>query len=236
MGDLVALLVLGVLGWAMSRTGWPRAPLLIGFVLAGPMERYFVQTTGIYNRWEWLGRPGVLVIAAVLVAPFVWGLISMLRRRRAAPGETPETGAPGGRSTFDLVFSVAMLAIFAGALAQIQRFVPGARLMPLLVAVPGLALAAIQVVRSAQGRSLAGETEAAGDLRSGLLGLAALGGFLLVIWLAGFHVAAAGLMLFFGLVLGKMRPLSALTYTVAVVAVLTGLGSLLSIHWPAGIL
>lgn len=47
----------GLLGWGMSGTGWPRAPLLIGFVLAGPMERYFVQTTGIYG-WSWLQRPG----------------------------------------------------------------------------------------------------------------------------------------------------------------------------------
>lgn len=236
MGDLAALLVLGVLGWAMSRTGWPRAPLLIGFVLAGPMERYFVQTTGIYDRWEWLGRPGVLVIAAVLAAPFVWGLVSTLRRRRAVARETPTAKAPGTRSTFDMVFSVTMLVIFAGALFQIQGLVPGARLMPLLIAVPGLALAAFQVVRSVQGRSLGGETAAAGDPGSALVGLAALAGFLLVIWLAGFHVAAAGLMLFFGLVLGKMRPLPAIAYMAAVVAVLTGIGTLLGIHWPVGIL
>lgn len=88
----------------MSGTGWPRAPLLIGFVLAGPMERYFVQTAGIYG-WSWLQRPGVLIIGVVLVAPFVWGLWSLVRRLKAAAraqaggGEAwtgPHATAPGG--------------------------------------------------------------------------------------------------------------------------------------------
>ena len=235
MGDLLALFLMGLLGWVMSRTGWPRAPLLIGFVLAGPMERYFVQTTGIYNQGEWIYRPGVLIIGAVLVAPFVWGLVSWVRRRREARAET----APAGqRSAIDLVFSAVMFAVFAGALVQIQRFVPGARLMPLVIAVPGVVLAAFQLFRSWQGRSLAGDEgpPAAGELRSGLMGFLALGGFFLLIWVAGFHVAAVALMLLFSLALARMRFVPAIVYTAAIVAALTGMGMLLSIHWPVGIL
>jgi hypothetical protein len=235
MGDLVALFLIGLLGWVMSRTGWPRAPLLIGFVLAGPMERYFVQTTGIYNQGEWIYRPGVLIIGAVLVAPFVWGLVSWVRRRREARAEA----APAGqRSAIDLVFSAVMFAVFAGALVQIQRFVPGARLVPLVIAVPGVVLAAFQLFRSLQGRSLAGDEgpPAAGELRSGLMGFLILGGFFFLIWVAGFHVAAVALMLLFSLALARMRFVPAIVYTAAIVAALTGMGMLLSIHWPVGIL
>ena len=32
-GDLIALLVFGVIGWIMKRMNWPRPPLILGFVL-----------------------------------------------------------------------------------------------------------------------------------------------------------------------------------------------------------
>ena len=235
MGDLVALFLLGLLGWVMSRTGWPRAPLLIGFVLAGPMERYFVITTNLYSRGEWLTRPAVLVIGAVLVAPFVWGIVGWLRRRSAPPAAEQEAGQ---RSLLDSGFSILMLLVFAGALIEIREFVPGARLMPLVAAVPGLALAGLQVTRSLQGRSLAGDEgpPSPADLRSGLVGFLALGGFFILLWLVGFHIAAAALMLLFTLGQARMRPISALLFTAVTLAFLTAFGSLLGVRWPDGIL
>ncbi|MGQ0572116.1 MAG: tripartite tricarboxylate transporter permease [Armatimonadota bacterium] len=233
MGDLMALFILGLLGWLMSRTGWPRAPLLIGFVLAGPMERYFVITTNLYG-WSWLLRPGVIIIGAVVIAPFVWGLVSMIKRRRAAEAAKEEQGQ---RSGLDLTVSVAMLLVFAGALAGITRFVPGARLVPLVASVPGLALAAIQVIRSLQGRSLAGDEgpPSQADLRAGTMAFLALGGFFILLWAVGFHVAAVAFMLLLTLGPARMRPLSAVPFTAVTIAALTGLGTLLGVHWPPGL-
>jgi len=77
---------------------------------------------------------------------------------------------------------------------------------------------------------------AAGELRSGLMGFLILGGFFFLIWVAGFHVAAVALMLLFSLALARMRFVPAIVYTAAIVAALTGMGMLLSIHWPVGIL
>src|SRR3546814_436271 len=39
-GDIIILLVIGVVGWIMKQAGWPRAPMLIGFVLSLVTERY----------------------------------------------------------------------------------------------------------------------------------------------------------------------------------------------------
>jgi len=237
MGDLVGLFVLGLLGWVMSRTGWPRAPLLIGFVLAGPMERYFVITTNLYG-WAWLTRPAVLVIGAVLLAPFVWGLAGWLRRRSApAEAAAPSVGRLP-RSSLDLIFSILMLLIFAGALLQIRTFVPGARLVPELAAVPGLALAGLQIVRSLQGRSQLGDDgpPSPADLRGGLVGFLTLGGFFILLWLVGFHIAAGALMLLYTLGLARMRPIPAVAFTAIILAFLTVFGSLLGVYWPAGVL
>ncbi len=234
MGDLIGLFALGLLGWSMSWTGWPRAPLLIGFVLAGPMERYFVITYNIFG-WSWLSRPGVVLIGLVLIAPFVYGLWTYLKRRRTP---TPREVVQGTRSGLDLGVSVAVTALFAVALIVMRGYEAGARLLPGLAAGLGLALAGVQLIRSWQGRSQAGSEGAPSpqELRGGLLGFGALGGFLILIWAAGFHLAAAAFMILLALASARMRLVSAALYTVAVLGFFELLGRVLEIHWPPGVL
>ena len=64
--DLALLLGFGVLGWIMKRSGMPRPPLLIGFILSGLAERYLWMSYNLYD-WEWLTRPGVLTIGGLAV-------------------------------------------------------------------------------------------------------------------------------------------------------------------------
>lgn len=79
-GDLILLLIFGVVGWVMKRMGWPRPPLLIGFVLANAAERYLVVASVRYGS-DWLTRPRVLIIAAILVLVLAG---SVYREQRAA--------------------------------------------------------------------------------------------------------------------------------------------------------
>jgi putative tricarboxylic transport membrane protein len=75
------LLSFGLLGWAMKRFGWPRPPLMIGFVLGDIVERYMFISVQRYD-WAWLGRPvviGLLVLAAL-------GLVRPLLREIRAEG------------------------------------------------------------------------------------------------------------------------------------------------------
>lgn len=65
-GDLIAFLVIGLLGWVMKHLDWPRPALLIGFVLAASAERYLWISWSRYE-WAWLQRPGVLIIGAAAV-------------------------------------------------------------------------------------------------------------------------------------------------------------------------
>ena len=82
-GDLLAFLIIGLLGWAMKHTGWPLPPVLIGFVLAEGAERYFFLSTARY-QWTWLQRPGVLAIAAVTVALVMAGIWLKSQSRKQA--------------------------------------------------------------------------------------------------------------------------------------------------------
>ena len=81
-GDIILMVAIGAIGWIMKQIGWPRAPLLIGFVLSVAAERYLWITVGTYGWLSWLWDPGVLIIAVLTI--FV--LLSGLRLSRRVEG------------------------------------------------------------------------------------------------------------------------------------------------------
>jgi TctA family transporter len=72
IGDLVTLLVFAAVGWLMKQFGWPRPPLLLGLVLSHVIETYLFISLRLYGM-EWLMRPGVLIIAVLIVLSVYYG-------------------------------------------------------------------------------------------------------------------------------------------------------------------
>ena len=66
-GDLASLLVFAMLGWFMKQFGWPRPPLLVGFVLGKMAERYLFISVARYGI-GWLLHPGVIIIGILAIA------------------------------------------------------------------------------------------------------------------------------------------------------------------------
>ena len=58
--DFGILLLLGLLGYVLSALAWPRAPLILGFVLGPLIERRVLLSNSVYG-WRWVLRPSVLV-------------------------------------------------------------------------------------------------------------------------------------------------------------------------------
>lgn len=237
-GDLLALLALGVLGYGMKAAGWPRAPLLIGFVLSGPLERYFWLTVNLYpDPRAWLLRPGVLVIGLLVVSPFIWSGLRALRarewrRERAVTRWTPGVGT---------VVSVGLLGVFVYAWTTSRGFLPGAALMPQSVAGVGMALALLQVVQEVRGRSVPADEEDAVALSGpaisrALRHLGGIAAYTALVWVVGIRLATAGWVMVFMRRTGRMSwPLAAL-YTAGVLAGLEALARLLGVRLPAGVL
>ena len=71
MGDLITLLIIGGLGWIMKRSGWPRPPLLLGFLLGTLIERYAVISVKAYG-FGWMTRPLVIAIILITVVTLVY--------------------------------------------------------------------------------------------------------------------------------------------------------------------
>jgi len=78
-GDLIALLVMGVLGWMMKQYGWPRPAALIGYVLSRNVETYLFISVQRYG-WSWIGRTGVIVIGLIILASLVLGIFYQTKK------------------------------------------------------------------------------------------------------------------------------------------------------------
>jgi putative tricarboxylic transport membrane protein len=82
LADLLVTLGFGALGYLMVRFEWPRAPLVLGFVLGKLAETYLFISMARYG-YGWLGQPLVIVLmvltALVVAYPYI-----QERRIRAA--------------------------------------------------------------------------------------------------------------------------------------------------------
>lgn len=79
--DLIALLGFSFLGFVMRRHGWPRSPLVLGLVLGDKMENYLWLSYGRFG-FEWLARPGVLILAALLVISLLYPALQSWREQK----------------------------------------------------------------------------------------------------------------------------------------------------------
>jgi TctA family transporter len=134
-GDLYALLGFGVLGFVMKRLRWPRPPLILGFVLGALVERYmFISVERYGAAWLW-ERPVVVVMIVITVFGILSPLFRRLRERYRA-GAAREKGVIALQRqniNADFAFTLAMLGIFAAALAISSQWEFGARLVPQVV-------------------------------------------------------------------------------------------------------
>ena len=132
-GDIVAVFVFGLLGWAMKRLRWPRPPLMLGFVLGEVVERYMFISYQLYD-WDWLLRPVVIVILVIAV----YGIIRPIARDRAArknAGQSAPRAFGFRREALngEFVFNAALFVIFVNTLIVSSQWDIGARLVPQII-------------------------------------------------------------------------------------------------------
>jgi putative tricarboxylic transport membrane protein len=93
MDNVYALLLFGVLGYALVKLGLPLAPLILGVILGDQIEVNLVRALMTdSDPWLFLTRPisgAMLLLSAASAAVAVWQ--HRRQHARAAPPETPDT-------------------------------------------------------------------------------------------------------------------------------------------------
>ncbi|MFK7963519.1 MAG: tripartite tricarboxylate transporter permease [Burkholderiaceae bacterium] len=88
VSDVLIMILLGFLGWVLSRFGFSASPIVLGLILGPIAEQGFVQAWTIGSATEdltgmFFGRPISLAIIALTVLSLVWP--AFIKQRRNSP-------------------------------------------------------------------------------------------------------------------------------------------------------
>jgi TctA family transporter len=234
IGDWISLLVFGLVGVFMKQAGWPRPPLILGYILGRIMENSLHLSIRSYG-WEWLGRPIVLILGAVIAITVFFAIRSHLRQRREAPGPVT-SDADAGDPRLSLLFSGFVLLVFAAAVIAALQWPPTVRLFPVVIGGAGLALSAgaflkdvgaVRAMNRMPGASVLPSGAAVADMRRDLARTANFFGWLAALIVAtivaGQHIALPLFMGLYLMVWGGYSWRIALLYMAAGLAFMVGM-------------
>jgi putative tricarboxylic transport membrane protein len=86
IGDLMVVLVFGLLGAVMNWLDWPKPPLILGLVLGNWSENYLYITTSRHG-WSWWSRPIVIIALIIVIAAIVYPLFTKHKKAGKLVGE-----------------------------------------------------------------------------------------------------------------------------------------------------
>lgn len=165
---ILVLLIFTPIGLCMKAFGWPRPPLVLGFILGAIIERNLQSAISAYGPMDLLTRP----ITMVLLATTALTIFFVLRSTRhsaaalaaAAAAAEPVPQAAGADVVPDVLrapdnrlslrggwklehwFALFILVAVGAMVVQAFNWMDRARFLPLLVGIPIVALTAFQLL------------------------------------------------------------------------------------------
>jgi TctA family transporter len=147
IGDWILLLIMGMVGAIMKRSGWPRPPLVLAIILGPIMENAFHLSTQAYGT-GWLLRPVSVGIGVLIVLTLIFSTRGIIRNKFA--GEGPVRGEGAERNpVISWPFSILLVVLFAGAAIMALDWPTRVKQFPLVISPPALVLAVVILVHDA---------------------------------------------------------------------------------------
>lgn len=135
----ISLLAFGALGFLLKKAGWPRPPVVLGFVLGPIMENAFVLSNQSFTFAEAATRPIAIIIVIIIIVAFYYAVNHL---RKAISVEGVEQQMEGGQTNpfLSTPFTLALLALFIWAGVEATNWRPLSALFPLAIAIAGAVL------------------------------------------------------------------------------------------------
>jgi hypothetical protein len=137
----------------MKRGGWPRTPVMLGFILEPIMENSLNLSISSYGM-SWVTRPIVLVIGALAVLTIVLVIRNQMKHRTSGEGHQT-MDVEGENPAISLPFTVVVLAVLIYAVIDSFHWPYAVRLYPEAISVPALLLTLFVLRRDIQAFSAA---------------------------------------------------------------------------------
>lgn len=138
IGDWVACITMGFVGFFMKKGDWPRPPLVLALVLGSIMENAYLLTGRVYDGLEWMQRPIVVVIGIVVLCTIGFVIRSMIiQKMKEKDGSRPPSDGSAGSPVFSLPLSILFIAIFIAAAILAGDWPNSVKQFPVLLGVAG---------------------------------------------------------------------------------------------------
>jgi putative tricarboxylic transport membrane protein len=147
IGDWWLLLGGGVFGYIAKRAGMPRPPILLGFIL-GPIMETNLDLSYQVLGWNWISRPIVLVMLAILAVAIVHTVWSAYRRKRRGETLAIDEDVTGPDRRIASALAVATAAVFVAAYVVSRNWSLEVRSFPTIVSVTGTVMAIFALAAS----------------------------------------------------------------------------------------
>ena len=246
LGDLLALVAIGLIGIFLRRFDWSRPAFLIGFVLSYQAENFsanawqlasFQFRRGFEYGIDYILSPIVIVILIVTALSVFFGVRQAKQIRSEGEVATGAKRAP-------LIFLLVMLAYTATAWVNAYNIeLTSDRLFPLTVASVGVIALVIllgQMMLAPEGHEIFADREAEGEDADAPHGLYATLGWLILLLvltaLLGFILALALFMTVFFRLRAGLGWLATLGLTAAGIGFMCFLAGALNRNFPPGLL
>lgn len=135
--SLVQMAVFGAVGVAFKSAGWPRPPLILGFVMGPILESTLSRTMAVYG-WSALERPGVAALLVLGIGVLALSWWRSRRREKVLPAEEI-VAAP--------VLAAAFIALYGWTIFMARGFPATAQMFPVGASVLGIACCVVVILQ-----------------------------------------------------------------------------------------
>jgi hypothetical protein len=176
LGNWITLLAFGFIGYFMKLGGWPRPPIVLGFVLGKIMEEAMNLSMQVFG-WGSFQRPIVLVVIALIFITVIYAVRSQRKKKLEQEGQeiNPASTTPGGGAMIveeggkdcpsaSWPISVLLIALFAYCFYEATPWSFAPKVFPQTVATAGLILAIGALIFDFKGLSAIRAGTAASDV------------------------------------------------------------------------
>ena len=238
-GDLILLMVVGVLGIYMKRFGWPRPAFMIGFVLSTQLENGLYRVIQIYG-FSFLERPVVIALLIVLAVSII-AAVRFKPERQILDQEgvhSSQNKAP------QLAFFGVLMALTAFMFLQSFEWNFATALMPRSVAAATLLLMiplGIGLLRTREPSTIFYDSERDSfaeevERRSNEHYIVWLLATLAAAWVMGFVIALVGFLYVFLWRKAKLPHWKAAAYALSLLVALGVISRVLVLRYPEGLI
>jgi TctA family transporter len=236
-GDLIALLVLGVVGCLLKRFGWSRPAVVIGFFLSTGFEQSTYRALQVYGL-DFFARPQAIIITLIVLVS-VWGAMRLKGDRPSLEGRAHEKSASTRKPQALMTAFLMALTGFVLYDAMQQKYL--AQIFPAGVSILTFALLSVVLIQQLCGRKESSafhdnDLSLTADTPGFLHYLLWILGLLVGIYVVGLPIAICLFIFVFTTVKAGRKYLRNVVLALGLLALISVLTEMLTLRYPPSLL